>query len=147
MSLLKMIDEIDTLITNSASIATIKPKLHTLREQTQALDVEVSRVKIKYDELQARYEKAVADWQKQEFDLKQQVAKLQVVDDESATDLCPYCKRRKGKLIDIKPHSVFGNMGVKVEYYRCTNCGKDYDQEKLPPGQIFRRPGSGPLNP
>jgi hypothetical protein len=76
MSLLTMIDEIDTLITNGAKPAAIKPKLFALREQAQALGGELSTTKAKYDQLEARHNKAVADWQKVVADLKQQMAVL-----------------------------------------------------------------------
>ncbi len=69
MSLLKMIDEIDTLITNGSKPAAIKPKLFALREQAQALDGELSTTKAKYDQLEARHNKAVVD-------LKQQIVAL-----------------------------------------------------------------------
>ncbi|MGD1019445.1 MAG: hypothetical protein ABSA12_09015 [Verrucomicrobiia bacterium] len=76
MSLLKMIDEIDALITNGTKPAAIKAKLYALREQAQALDGELSTTKAKYDQLEARHNKAVADRQKVEADLKQQIAAL-----------------------------------------------------------------------
>jgi hypothetical protein len=69
MSLLKLIDEIDTLITNGTKPAAIKTKLFALREQAQSLDGELSATKAKYDQLEARHNKAVAD-------LKQQMAAL-----------------------------------------------------------------------
>jgi len=76
MSLLTMIDEIDTLITSGTKPAAIKPKLFALREHAQALDGELSSTKAKYDQLEARHNKAVADWQKVEAVLKQQIAAL-----------------------------------------------------------------------
>jgi uncharacterized protein with PIN domain len=66
--------------------------------------------------------------------------KVQPVDDPSATDLCPYCKRRKGKLVEIRPDKTFGELGVKVEYYKCTNCGKEYDREQGSGGPQFMGP-------
>jgi len=71
MSLLKMIDEIDALITNSTKPAAIKPKLYALRERAQALDGELSATKAKYDQLEARHNKAVADLKKQIAALKE----------------------------------------------------------------------------
>jgi chromosome segregation ATPase len=66
MSLLTMIDEIDTLITNAAPIATIKPKLCTLREQTQAQEREITQLQVKYDTL----EKVVTEHQNEITRLK-----------------------------------------------------------------------------
>jgi chromosome segregation ATPase len=125
VNVLKMIDEIDTLVTNSASIATIKPKLATLKEHTQALDNEVSVVKIANEKLQTK----IVGLETENTDLKAEVAKLQAVDDPAATDMCKYCKRRKGKVINIKKHPVFGNMGLEIHYYRCTACGQEYERE------------------
>ena len=76
MSLLAMIDEIDSLITNGTKPAAIRPKLFALREQAQALAGEVSTTKAKHDQLEARHNKAVADWQKVVADLKEQIAAL-----------------------------------------------------------------------
>jgi predicted Zn-ribbon and HTH transcriptional regulator len=45
-------------------------------------------------------------------------------------DSCPYCQQPKGKLLDIQPHHIFGETGVKVYYYQCENCGKKYDKEQ-----------------
>lgn len=70
MSLLKIIDEIDALISNGSKPATIRAKLFALREQAQALDGELSATKARCDQLEARHNKAVAD-------LKQQIAALQ----------------------------------------------------------------------
>ncbi len=131
MSLLAMIDEIDTLITNSAAPAIVKPKLYTLREQTQALEREATQLQIRNDELQRLY----ADAEKTIADLKAQIAKIESPNDPSATDQCPYCKRHKGKLIDTKPSKHFGEFGEKVLYFCCTNpeCGKEYDRTESPP--------------
>lgn len=76
MSLLTMIDEIDTLITNGTKPVAIKPKLFALREEAQAVDSEVSTTKAKYDQLEARHNNALADWQKVVADLKEQIAAL-----------------------------------------------------------------------
>ena len=45
-------------------------------------------------------------------------------------DICPYCQQPKGKLLDIRPDEHFGIMGVKIQYYKCENCGKEYDKEQ-----------------
>lgn len=70
MSLLTMIDEIDTLVTNSAPIPTVKPKLYTLREQAQALERHITLLETKYDALQIAYDKEVLCLKQQIADLK-----------------------------------------------------------------------------
>lgn len=45
-------------------------------------------------------------------------------------DVCPYCQQSTGKVIDIKPHPVVWEAGIKVHYYECQGCGKKYDRQK-----------------
>lgn len=46
-------------------------------------------------------------------------------------DICPYCQRPEGKVVDIKPHPFLGEAGgIKIFYYECNNCHKKYDREK-----------------
>lgn len=44
-------------------------------------------------------------------------------------ELCPYCQQPAGKLLEIKPHPVTGDLGVNVYYYECTNCHKKFDRQ------------------
>ena len=58
--------------------------------------------------------------------------KFQKIESDKAVhgDICPYCQQPNGKLLDIKPDAVWGDMGVKIFYYQCENCGKKYDKEQ-----------------
>jgi transposase-like protein len=47
----------------------------------------------------------------------------------STGELCPYCKQPSLKLLEIKPHEMLGDVGLKVGYYKCDNCKKDYERE------------------
>jgi uncharacterized protein with PIN domain len=47
-------------------------------------------------------------------------------------DICPYCRRPKGELLKLVPHEIFGEVGIKVGFYKCANCGKEYDKEYRP---------------
>jgi len=60
--------------------------------------------------------------------------KLQQIESDKTIhgDICPYCQQPKGKLLDIRPHSVFGIVGLKIQYYKCDECGKKYDKEQNP---------------
>ena len=62
-------------------------------------------------------------------ELKKQPAKL-----TAPADPCPYCRRQTGELIDLKPHRQkdLSEIGVKEAFYRCSNCGKEYDKEIEP---------------
>ncbi len=59
-------------------------------------------------------------------------AKFQKIESNKAVhgDICPYCQQPKGKLFDIRPDEHFGVFGDKVRYYKCENCGKEYDERQ-----------------
>ena len=59
---------------------------------------------------------------------------LQHIQEKKAVqgDPCPYCQQNKGKLVDIVPHPVFGDVGVKIGNYECSGCGKKYEKERDP---------------
>lgn len=44
-------------------------------------------------------------------------------------ELCPYCKQPTLQLLEIKPHKLFGDAGLKVGFYKCNNCKKDFEKE------------------
>jgi len=44
-------------------------------------------------------------------------------------ELCPYCKQPTLQLLEIKPHKLFGEAGLKVGSYKCNNCKKDFKKE------------------
>jgi len=44
-------------------------------------------------------------------------------------DVCPYCRKPTGNLIEIKPDRLMGDLGVNIEYYQCGNCGKHYEKK------------------
>lgn len=37
-------------------------------------------------------------------------------------EICPICESGNMKVISVKPHHIFGNMGLKVHTLKCTNC-------------------------
>ena len=45
-------------------------------------------------------------------------------------DICPYCQQPKGKLLNILPDSTFGALGLNIHYYKCEDCGKEYNKEQ-----------------
>ena len=59
-------------------------------------------------------------------------AKFQKIESDKTVhkDICPYCRQPKGKLLDIRPDKQFGVLGLKIQYYKCENCGKEYDKEQ-----------------
>lgn len=62
------------------------------------------------------------------------IAQLQQIHEEQTVqgDICPYCRQRKGQLLNLVPHKIFGDVGVKTGFYRCANCNKEYDKEIQP---------------
>jgi uncharacterized protein with PIN domain len=89
-----------------------------LREQLSALEKEMATLKAK-----------VAILELENADLK---AKLQKINSNKTIqrDICPYCKQPSGDVVDIKPHPTFPEVGMKIYYYQCRNCGKKYDRER-----------------
>jgi DNA-directed RNA polymerase subunit RPC12/RpoP len=47
-------------------------------------------------------------------------------------DVCPYCRQHKGQLLRLEPHPIFGDVGIKVGFYKCSNCSKEYEKEHQP---------------
>jgi hypothetical protein len=94
------------------------PLNSVLREQLSVLEKKITML-----------ENKVAVLEPENAELK---AKLQKIESAKAVhgDICPYCQQPKGKLLDIQPHHTFGDLGVKVHYYQCEDCGKKYDREQ-----------------
>ncbi len=44
-------------------------------------------------------------------------------------DVCPYCHKPAGNLLDIQPDKTLGDVGLKRGFYECNNCHKKYDRE------------------
>lgn len=104
-------DAIEKFITEHGSAAILREHLELLRTQIAERDALIQD--------QARLLK--------ERDLEIQRLKIQ-----KPPDVCPYCRRVTGELMDIKPHPYLGAAGVAVHFYRCTHCGKTYDKQVTP---------------
>lgn len=44
-------------------------------------------------------------------------------------ELCPFCKQPTLRLLEIKPHKIFGDAGLKVGFYKCDNCKEEVENE------------------
>jgi hypothetical protein len=46
-------------------------------------------------------------------------------------DLCPYCRKQTGNLLEVKEHPMPGLAvrGVTQGYYKCSSCGRKYDKQ------------------
>jgi hypothetical protein len=61
-------------------------------------------------------------------------AKLEKMQADQAVhgDVCPYCRQPEGKLLDLVPDAILGDLGLKIGYYQCAHCGKKYDRQHKP---------------
>lgn len=44
---------------------------------------------------------------------------------------CEYCGGAL-QLLDEKPHHLFGDLGIKVQTWKCAACGKTREEERKP---------------
>ena len=107
-------DSIEKLISEHGSATILRDHIALLKSQRSAKDVEIDYLNILLKQKDV------------------QINNLQKGESNKATvgDNCPYCQQPKGKLLDIRPHEIYGMMGVKIFYYQCENCGKKYDKEQ-----------------
>ena len=76
-------------------------------------------------------ERKMATLEKENAELRIRIHKLEE-DKEVQGDLCPYCRKPKGELLKLEADPVFGPMGVKKGYYKCSNCAREYDRQINP---------------
>ena len=107
-------DSIEKLITEHGSATIQRTHITLLKELMSQKDTKIK-------ELEVLLEKSHS----QRDDYKQQVDRFT---DEQPPDRCPFCRRLTGELTDLKPHRYLKEAGVKIGYYKCSNCGKEYDK-------------------
>jgi len=95
-------DTIDKWISEHGSASILRDHIALLKSQMSAKDAEIKNLQ------KVENNRAVSD------------------------DTCPYCQQQKGKLIDIRPNDELGELGVKNRYYKCENCGKEYNITQIP---------------
>ena len=130
--LVQLFKQLDTEITDRKirdHFVPIKEKFLELREQQ--FELEQQHVK-QINELKAAHEAEV-------IQLKGQLKKLE---EESVGqhEECPFCKHRSFEVIDIKPHRMMAEVGVKTYFYKCSNCQRTTERD-ITPG--FDDAGSG----
>jgi len=64
-------------------------------------------------------------------ELKAKVAELEAQIEvlKAEKNICPYCKKPGGKLLDTRPTFYLGQFGLTSEFYKCGNCGKEYEKQ------------------
>jgi protein-arginine kinase activator protein McsA len=121
-------DSIEKWISEHGSAAILRDHVALLKSQMSAKDVETTKLNLLLKQKDAEIDKL-------NILLKQkhiQTNNFQNIERDKTVqgDICPYCQQPKGKLLDIRPDKHFGIMGVKIRYYKCENCGKEYDKEQ-----------------
>ena len=97
----------------------LKEKISTLESQNKILESDNTKLTKEKDALQ-----------KENKQLKDEIDQIQKEQRNNPMDKCPFCGHQQGKLIEIKPHEICGDLGIKVRYYKCENCEKNYDKEQ-----------------
>ena len=92
------------------------------------IDLQATKLRILTDELvEARTRISAL-----EIENRQLLAQLQEIQPvKRPGDICPYCRRATGQLIEVKPSANphFGLLGFKDGHYKCESCGKSYEKE------------------
>ena len=127
-------DLFNKLITEHGSAGIQTKHIALLREQASILERQLLEAAAKNALLTEENHKLEAEnenLKKENASLKIQIYRIKKNEDPPG-DKCPYCRMEAGKLIEIKPHTVLGKVGVKVMFYECTNCRKKYDKQHEP---------------
>ena len=109
-------DSIEKLITEHGSAAILREKVGLLKEQMVAKDAKIQELNALLNEAQ----KELRDCQTERDRFT----------GEQPADICPYCRRPAGQLIDhLSPHNLTIDWAGKEAYiYQCSNpnCRKKY---------------------
>jgi uncharacterized coiled-coil protein SlyX len=115
-------DSIEKLITEHGSAAILREKIGLLKEQMAAKDAKMQEL----DDLLKQTKKKLDDCQ----------SKLDRFTGEQPADICPYCRRPTGQLINhLLPSNLTRDWAGKEAYiYKCSNpdCGKNYGKQVKP---------------
>lgn len=130
--LVQLFKQLDTEITDRRirdHFVPIKEKFLELREEQFRLEQE--HVK-QISELKSAHE----------GELTQLKSRLKKLEEESVgqNEECPFCKRRTFEVVDIQPHQMMAEVGVKTYFYKCSNCQRTTERD-ITPG--FDNSGSG----
>jgi hypothetical protein len=76
-------------------------------------------------------------------ELEKRVSALEAGSPEPRRDACPFCISGSIRVKTIKPHPIFGVMGVEERDLVCDSCGKTqtvmYDPKDVTSGSLKRR--------
>jgi DNA-directed RNA polymerase subunit RPC12/RpoP len=103
------------------------PLTAILRERLADQDKRMAALEVRVKDLEGKLELCESEKE----DLRRQLEEKKKAE-EIKGNLCPYCRHRKGQLLRLTPHPLFGEVGVKIGIYKCENCGKEYEKEHHP---------------
>jgi hypothetical protein len=109
-----MIDTTRNLIGDIVSGRIKDQRLSLLADEIKARDLKLSEAATEIKDLKLRLDKAESLLRKFEI--------------QKPADICPFCRRPTGDLVELKPHPDMEHHGWKVAYYKCSSCGKKYDK-------------------
>jgi hypothetical protein len=113
---------IEKWISEHGSAATLRDHVALFKSQMDALKSEVADLKATLKDIEAERD-----------GLKKQLDRFSI---GQPADICPFCRRATGQLIDIKPASNLTRTraGVEAHFFKCSNpdCGKNYDKPAKP---------------
>jgi hypothetical protein len=111
---------IEKFICEHGSAVILREHVALLKSQMDALKSEVTELKTIINVKEAERD-----------DYKKQVDQFLK---ERPADICPFCRRATGQLVDIKPASNLtrSRAGVEAYFFKCSSCGKDYDKAVKP---------------
>lgn len=138
-----IVNDFNKLLTSIPLNAVLRERINILLEKVRQLEVELMFLRNKTISLEsenavlksenASLKKQLHDFQLQIEHYKQETKKLKngILGKDRILKLiiCPYCHQPKGRLLKIEPHPTFKEVGVKIGYYECGNCKKQYDRE------------------
>jgi uncharacterized protein with PIN domain len=119
--LVSLAKQLDTSISDRKQRELLLPvKEKLLDVEREQFQLETRHAK-EIERLQSEHAKVVADLQ----------SKIQSIQSRKTrpADPCPYCRADAGECLRIEPHRIFGEAGVKNAFYKCSECGKEYDKE------------------
>lgn len=125
--ILSLFAPIERLINEHGSATILREQLALFKDQLCILKEKFSDVVSENEALKSK----CAALTKENAELKDQLQMIKEQQNPNG-DPCPYCRQPGGQLVDLKPHPIFGEVGLKVGYYECAKCGKTYDKQQKP---------------
>ena len=111
-----MLDSTRNLLGDIISGKIKDQRLSLIADELTATDRKFSEATFKIGDLESRLQKAES--------------RLRQFETQQPADICPFCRRPTGEIVDLQPDDFCGEAGFKRAYYKCSNpsCAKKYDK-------------------